>query len=305
MFSDFLRDLTFISPRYGKGEQEAAKLIESCLKKASLPYEVQSFTAKVPLFKASLTADGQEVSCLGSSLVSGNLDSSTPILSYTQASSKDSVIYYSPTSLGIYHNSNHAKASLAVNKDSVDILKNAKNVKGTVLVTPYSFTSQNFLVGNTLDPKKVIFSHYDSIVGPGANDNAVAVDILMDIVTSKKSLLEDHLFVFVGNEESSYAKPFSWCHGYEVFDLLYSSLLDQCQEIIVLDGLGSAPASFITSDLDEVFMISRLSQLKSKILWLHDSQETYLKYGHTYHDTLDNIDQKYILQAKELLLSRL
>ena len=64
--------------------------------------------------------------------------------------------------------------------------------------------SKNILVGNTVDPTTIIFSHYDSIA-QGAVDNASGTMLSLELIAEFPVLLQSVLFVLCGNEQIAQA----------------------------------------------------------------------------------------------------
>lgn len=304
-FSNILTSLTSISPRRGRNESLAAEVIKKYLKEENISFTIQEFPASVPvMMKAELYADGKHIPCLGTSFVSGNITNNVSIQEPFEKTGAREMIIYNPISKEICAQSLKEIPALAVNIEYVDILKNSKNIAGKVEVIKEEFTSQNILVGNTINPEKIIFAHYDSIVGSGALDNAAAVDVLCRTIVSDKSLLNDYLFVFAGCEEESISNHNGY-YGFEMFDNEYAALLDSTEEIIIIDGVGVSKPYWTHENIDWVFGIPRLSQIESKTILMENDQSIVRQYYHSPLDTIEILDTKYIEQAEELLISRL
>lgn len=304
-FSNLLKSLVSISPRRGNNEPLAAELIKKFLKEQNIPFSIQEFPASVPVMtKAELNVDGKNIPCLGTSFVSGSITNNVSIQEPFEKTGAKEMIIYNPISKGICAQSLREVPALAVNIKYVDILKSSKNISGRVEVTKEDFTSQNILVGNTINPKKAIFAHYDSVVGSGALDNAVAVDVLYKTIISNRSLLKDYLFVFAGCEEESISNHDGY-YGFEMFDSKYASILNSTKEIIIIDGIGVSEPYWTHENIDWVFGIPRLSEIESKVVLMENDQSIVRQYYHSLLDTLEILDQKYINQARELLIDKL
>lgn len=304
-FSNLLISLVSISPRRGKKESIAGELIKKFLNEENIPFEVQRFQASVPITKrAELYVDDISIPCLGTSFVSGDITNSVSIQEPYEKTGAKEMIIYNPLSKGICAQSLKEVPALAINIDYVDILKKSKNISGRVEVEQEEFPTQNIMVGNIIDPKKIIFAHYDSIVGAGALDNAAAVDVLYQTILSNRSLLNSYLFVFAGCEEESISNHDGY-YGFEVFDNEYRSIMDSTEEIVIIDGVGVSEPYWTHENIDWVFGIPRLSEIESKAILMENTQSIVRKYYHSPLDTLDILDNKYIDQAKEFLISKL
>lgn len=304
-FSNIIKELTSISPRRGKNEPLVAELIKRYLKNENIPSVIQQFPASVPITtKAVLLADGKNIPCLGTSFVSGDITNNVSIQEPFEKTGAKEMIIYNPISKGICAQSLKEVPALAVNIEYVDMLKKSNNISGRVEVEKEDFISQNILVGNTNNPEKIIFAHYDSVVGAGALDNAAAVDVLYKTILSDKSLLSDYLFVFAGIEEESISSHDGY-YGFEMFDNKYASLLNYTKEIIIIDGVGVSEPYWTNENIDWVFGIPRLSEIESKVVLMENDQSIVRQYYHSPLDTLEILDTKYIEQAKELFISRL
>jgi hypothetical protein len=304
-FSKLLTELVLISPRRGKNEPIAADLIKQFLNKENIPFEIQEFPASVPVtMKAELLVDGKNIPCLGTSFVSGNITKNVSIQEPYEKTGAQEMIIYNPIAQGICAQSLKEIPALAVNVEYVDILKNSRNISGRVEVEAEEFLSQNILVGNKVNPKKIIFAHYDSIVGAGALDNAAAVDVLYQTIMSNKSLLNDYLFVFAGIEEESISNHDGY-YGFEIFDKKYAYLMNSTEEIVILDGVGVSEPYWTHENIDWVFGIPRLSEIEHKTVLMENDQSIVRQYYHSPLDTIDIINQKYIDEARDLLISKL
>lgn len=304
-FNNLIVSLTELGERRGQREKAAAKIIKDALSIEQIDYITQSFLAKIPnTINASLTADGKAIPCLGSSLVSGEIDNKACISSSFGKINDKQAIVFNPVSLGLCLQSYKSIPALAISRDSVVDLIMANKISGVVEVKAEAFESQNILVGNLKNPKAIIFAHYDSIVGSGAVDNAGSVQVIFDALTQNRSLIKNNLFVFAGCEEESISS-IDGGYGFQVFDLKYKDLMNSAKEIIVIDGVGIGSPSLVNHHQDWVLPIKRIYQIDKKVFWMQNNQSLVMKYYHTVLDTLDNLDTRFIGEATELLLSRI
>lgn len=297
-----LKELTDIVPRRGLGEQRAVSILKKNLNQNKVLYEIQKFETTIPLIKtALLMADGKKIPCLGASYVSGKLDKSTTILSTDESDVNGSMIIYNPKSLGICLQTLKNYPAVAINKDFVHTLKTASNISGDVAVERMNFESQNILIGNKTNPSKIVFAHYDALIGPGALDNAGGVVILFQTILENRKLLENNLFVFIGSEEESYSSR-EGLYGFKMFDKSYNNLLKNTQKILVIDGVGITSPSMTKDYIDWVFALHKPdTNLINKTVWMQNDQDKVMEIYHTDLDKLDILVEQYLLDAKALL----
>ena len=304
-YTKLLKELTSIAPRRGKGEQKACKTIENHLEQDKISYTIQTFTTKIPVTKkAQLYADGEKIPCLASSFINGKIDKKSPILNSIDAKSDGPAIVFHPVSKGICMQTYKNFPCLSVNRDSVAKLIMAREITGEVEVDSQDFESANIIVGNLVNPSKIVFAHYDSIIGAGAIDNAGSVDVVYQVLSENKDLLDSHLFVFVGSEEESISSNFG-LYGFEIFGQKYGALLEIAEEIIVLDGVGVGTPFFTSDHIDWVFEVSNMPDLAKKTVWMLNNQSLVMQYYHSDLDTLDKLDHRFLDEAKTLLLEQL
>ena len=289
----YINRLCSISPRYGVNEIKAAKIITDELDNLNIAYVYEPFDSSVPkTIKAELFADNVLIPCLSSTFQSGVITSLNQI-------------HFSPYTDDISVVSFYDEPSVTVSKSSFPIIQSAKEIRGMVEIAVEKFTTANILVGNSINPKNIIFAHYDSVIGPGALDNAAAVAVLMDIIISNPKLLQTNLFVFAGNEEISYDKGDYDSHGFRVFESIHHQILKSVTKIIIVDGIGVSSPTLTQEDINLVFLLSNLSQYLSKCFWLQNDQNLVLQNYHSITDTVDKINLLFLEEAKELLIKKI
>lgn len=287
-----ISDLCHFSPRQGKNEELTAKYLESYLTTNNIDFLVETFDTQVPIIiRAELFLDGQLLPCLGSSFASGEITSKSQV-QFSKVSDFIETVTYS------------LKPSVCISRTQRDLLNKASHISGNVVVDEYSFQSRNIVVGNTSDPEKIIFSHYDGL-GGGALDNAGSVSVCLGLLTENRDLISKNLFVFVGNEELSYDHPNYWGKGYREFEKEHFNLLNSSKEIIIVDGVGVTEPTIVTRGLDDAFPIKNLSNLLSKITWISSVQSEVMKCYHCLEDTPDKLDINYLEQSVLFLKQKL
>jgi len=304
-----LTKLTDLGPRVGDKEIQSAKIIEEFLTTSKIPYITQPFQVEIPFCtQATLTADNEQIQCIGSSQKSGPIPDSKYLIShfgYIGEKDPPYAIAYSPITDNIctayYFNCPCVTIS---RKDIVKIVM-ADKVAGQVTVEKKPINSENILVGNTHNPKTITFAHYDSIIGEGAVDNAGSVITIFNTISQNPNLLTDNLFVFSGNEEMVYDKVHSCGYGFRIFEKDYEQQLQKASQIIVLDGIGISKPELTQRNLQWVFRVNILEQIKHKTYWMLNNQSLVMQYFHTHQDTKTLIQKKYVDQAEKLLISKL
>lgn len=306
---NIIKKLIEVSPRYGHNEIKAAKIIVDELKKLKIEYIEEVFDTSVPVvIKSELFADGEKIECLGSSFSSGKIkDKKYLISSFDQSEEiRPYSIVFSPTSDDISVINVYKNPSVTISRNSVVKVALANKVEGMVEVKKETIKSENILVGNTIDPKNIVFAHYDCVVGNGASDNAAAVSVLMELIKTKKKILDNTLVVFVGNEELSYDDDYYGCgYGFRVFERKYGDLLKKSKKIIVIDGIGIGKPDMTKNNLDLVLQLKEIEDLKDKAFWLENDQSIVLKHYHSKSDVIKNINKKYLKESLLLLINNL
>lgn len=307
-YLDFIKKLITVSPRFGDNELKAATIIKAELDSKNIPFTTQPFTGFVPqITKAELFVDGTEVPCIGSSFVGGEIPGGDNFISNMDSSDGNKypyVIAYSPLTDNISVTEHYHVPSVTVSRTSIPLLLSATEVHGIVEVNKKEIKSENILVGNQVDPKNIIFAHYDSIIGDGAMDNGAAVTLLMDL-TQDKELIKNNLFVFAGNEELTYDTFKHDGYGFRVFEDKYKNLLLSATKVFSIDGIGIGVTTISQTMLKWVLQLKCLDEIKEKVWWMHGANDQNLKYFHTISDTIDNISQEHLTEAKDLLIQRI
>ena len=307
---EFILRICALGERQFGQETRACQLIEASLKRAGIAYAKERFKTWLPLFKkAQLIADGKQIPCAGSSFVSGVIDSSNHLLSSLTSSQNflyTDNINFNPVCSGISRSNHYFAPSLAIPKKYVFLLCTAKKVSGRVEVEKKSHTSANILVGNSKNPRYLVFSHYDSI-SSGAIDNASGTALSLYLVINHQELLAKTLFVFAGNEELSYDEPIYWGHGYRVFEKKHYNLFSNAKKILILDCLGYSATNFIQDPKIVVlgFPIKSMAKfVKKTYLVIGDMQKLMTVY-HSDLDIPDLIKSKWLMEAAKKVINAL
>lgn len=302
-----LARLTSIGPRYAEKEIEAAKIIEEFLSSHRIPFVTQQFTSEVPVInKAELVVDGEDIQCLGSSVVSGEISSGEYLISHFGYSGETPYnIAYSPVTDSISVVDHYSVPSVSISRRDIVKIVMAKSIKGVIEVERKKINTENILVGNCKDPQNIIFAHFDSIIGQGAVDNAGSVAIMMGCILDKSELLGSTLFNFSGTEEMAYDDYKLSGYGFRVFEKQYTHLLKDAQKIVVMDGLGVGQPNFSQNGLDWVLQLKALDKIRVKVHWLQNDQTPVLQYFHTFDDKLEILKDEYLVAAQEMLVQKL
>lgn len=296
----YLCDLYRFSPRFWKNEKDTAEYIKKKIINKSCLSVSQIYTVTYPHWDTYyLMVDGEGIPVLPCCRVSGEITSGT-----VQSFSFD----LDPQTPTLICNTRCPDVSipalydvpvLSVRPSDIPKIEWAKEVYGRVEVSQYTFQSENILVGNTKDPKKIFICHYDSYWG-GAFDNGIGVATFLAYL-DRINLSRD-LVVFAGSEEMSMDDPY-WCYGYRIFEEEYHSTLVVCDEIVVFDVFWYKKSSLV-QDLDivsQAFLIKDAS-LFSKTSIYCDSMDNILEIYQSPIDSPDKLVNLDIPMIESLLL---
>ncbi|MFH0906059.1 MAG: M28 family peptidase [archaeon] len=307
----FTKKICSFSPRLGKNENKTAKFIKHTLKENQINYSIQKFKSQIPISKkAFLKADNEIIECKNTSFVSGKIKDKDNLINSYSITDNSKIKYninYNPYSKAISTVLFYNYPSVAVRYSDLKKIKNANRVFGYVKVKKESYISENILVGNKVNPKYLVFAHYDCHGKTGAIDNASGVSLIMHTIINNKHLLSTVLFVFAGSEEISYDKYDYSCLGFRKFEDKYFSLINNSKYIFILDGVGNSFPKLANklSLLKDVFLIKSLDKLKNKVYWMHGDINKIKKINHSDIDTIDKLDKKYLILSSNLLINKL
>ena len=309
---DIVRQLVSLSPRFAEGEEKTAQFIKSYLDKHAISYVDQEYKITVPVPKeVSLSVDGESIDCRNVGSESGTFNSKNELVSSLYWGENDFYlpqnINFNPqckgtVSMAVYYK----RAAIAIRRSDVKKVLESKEILGKTVVEPYSFVGHNFLIGNTKNPKNVIFTHYDCWES-GAIDNASGTAVLMSMVVSNPEALKENLFVIAGTEEISYDEPIYWGKGYREFQKEYSEQLSKAKSIIVIDCVGYSDHEWVT-DPEHVILglpLDNFETFGSKSSMLSGDFEMLMEVYHSNDDTLDLLSEEKLQNAKTKLLEKL
>jgi hypothetical protein len=302
----FINNLTSLGERQGAQEAKAARLIIKILKDYKIGYAIQKFSTQIPLVKkAKLSIDGKEIECIGTSFVSGKIESKENIISSlitSRASTDIPNINFNPLSDDISRSNYYFAPALAIKRSDVNAIIKADKIEGEVIVKPKKHESMNILAGNTKNPKKMFFAHYDSFE-MGAIDNASGVGALMDVLTSLPESTEDNLFIFSGNEELSYDYPIYWAHGYRAFEKAYKKKMEKAEKIFVIDCVGNGKTNIIQNDYELYlsFPLKEIDKYKKKIYNICGDTSKLMKVYHAKSDNIKGLDIAFLKEASGIV----
>ncbi len=306
---NFINKLVCLGERQLELETKAFQLIAKTLKNNSVDFCVQEYTTYVPKnIEAILLVDNKNIEAIPTCFVSGKIDTSNIISSLTSSQSfiKTSNINFSPVCKSISRNNHYFAPSLAVDKKNVTTLLSAKKILASVKVKKTKHKSNNILVGNLINPKNILFCHYDSI-STGAVDNASGTAMLMKMIIDYSMTLQDNLYVIAGNEELSYDYPVYWGHGYRVFEKKYKKILDNAKNIFIVDCIGNDKPKF-DNNMDIIklgFPIQGLKKRFNNIFMVYGDLNDLMSIYHSDLDTIDKINKKYLSNTLNSLLEKI
>lgn len=302
---DIVKKLESLGERQGKTAIEAGEYLMAYLKSKKVAFSVEPIETELPTAKSKLVADGKAVESMPASFVGGTISGNSAITS-SLISSKYLIdvpnINFNPKSETVSRSNFYFAPSVAVRATDISTIVKAKKVSAEVKVTKKKYGLSQILVGNAINPKTIIFSHYDSI-GPGALDNASGTAVCLSLACSNPELLQDALFVFDPNEELSYDYPTYWGGGYRVFEERYGDLLAQARSVVVVDCVGNGPVQEIRDPkiLKLAFPLWNMKAIKGDVVTLGSNIEKLMEIYHSDADTSDLIEEKYLEEAKSIV----
>ncbi len=307
---EFIKKLYALGERQFEKEQQAAVLIRKELEAYHVPYRTEHFTMNLPRFKkAELSVDGHTIPCVATSLVSGKITSPNPLISSLTSSQNflhNSNINFNQLCRSISRSNHYFAPSVAVHAHDVKHFLGAESVQGTVIVHKVRHTATNILVGNSKNPRYVVFSHFDSLYG-GAVDNASGTALSLYLATQHKELLAHTLFVFSGNEELSYDEPIYWGHGYRVFEAKHGSALKRAKHIFVIDCIGFSKTNFVRDQKVVIlgFPVKSLSTIINKTTLVIGDYQKMMTFYHSDLDTPELITEAEMRRAAQAMIKKL
>lgn len=303
---NYIKQITKIGERLGKGEIEARKFIESVLKKNVIPYVIQTFPNSIPIQeKAILKADDTSIPCKGTSFVSGKI-STEHILSNlisSQENIQTSNINFNPLSDHISCSNFYFTPSVAIAKKDIPKLMKAKKNEGSVKVKKYNYTSANILVGNIINPQNIIIAHYDSIE-TGSIDNASGVSLLLSLLTQSPRIRDKNLFVFSGSEELSYDYPIYWGKGFRELENKNKALFKKAENIYVVDCIGQTKPKLYT-DNHFISLAFPIGKYEEKTVIVSGEFKPLMSIYHSKGDVAKLIMKRYYDQALMIMRNKL
>lgn len=307
---EFINQLCALGERQFEAEKKAALIIKNICTENKIDFQIQQYNTFIPKFiTTSCVIDGESIDCLPTGLKSGEINSKNAIISSLISSQKnfyDTNINFSPASEAISRSNHYQATSVAIAKSNLEIIVNAKEVHIKTEVQKTKHQSENILVGNIINPKTIIFSHYDSIE-TGAIDNASGVAASIKAIIENPKLIQDNLFVIAGNEEISYDETIYWGHGYRVFEEGFENQIKQAQQLICVDCIGYSD-TVIFEDVQTVTLglpLKKINEYISKTIMISGDFEGLLKVYHTKDDTPEKIIPEFFEKNYQSFLEKL
>lgn len=306
---NIVKEITKYKNRQGVELLEVQKYIQDVLSKNDIPFVLNEFKSIVPKCEATLTVDGLSIECRGCSYVGGKINSKSCILSSTTPSRfnlDNANINFNPYSEAISCSNFYFAPAIAVSKNDVSKIINTESLEGEVKVEKMETNVAHILVGNLQNPKNIIFAHFDSI-STGAIDNASGVAVVLNAIIENPEIIKESLFVFDPNEELSYDRPTYWGHGFRVFEDKYSNLFDIAEKIIPIDCVGNGSPKLDSNPeiIYLAFPIRQFDKYKNKMITIYSNIDQLMTVYHSDADTISNLDEGKLKEAKDLLLDLL
>lgn len=306
---NIVRALTALGERQGKTTIRAAKFLTDMLRKADVPYSIETIDTYLPAASSTLRVDGKVIDSAPTSLVGGTIRGKEPLVS-SLIPSRYLIdvpnINFNPVSRALSLSNFYFAPALAIRSGDVARVLSGKKVSGSVRVRKVRYALPQILVGNTRNPSTIIFTHFDSI-GPGAIDNASGTAVCLSLATTRPEILKRTLFVFDSNEELSYDYPTYWGHGYRVFEKRHSHLLQQAKKILSVDSVGNGKPQVIRDPriLNLAFPILGLQKLLPKTLTVGGDIEKMMKVYQSEADLPGLLSEASLKKTAQLVLSML
>lgn len=302
---DIIKQLELFGERQGPVLLELENYICEYLDSRRIKYLKERFIAEIPSCHALLHADDISIECRGVSFNSGEINSKAHILSSTISSRlnfETPNINFNPFCEEISAANFYKAPAIAISKQMLPFILGAKAITGQVRVMKIRTDLAHILVGNTANPKKIIFAHYDSI-SIGAMDNASGVAVCLNLITKYPNLLVNCLFVFDPNEELSYDEPCYWGHGFRVFQERHRDLFDNAELLLPVDCIGNGPAQVDRSRdiLRLAFPITEFDTYVGKMLTIYGDINGLMSVYHSPLDISATLQQYFLDDAREKL----
>ena len=296
----FIKNFSAIYHRQGKQETKAARYLINLLRQHDVHFHVEPFITYIPKFiSAILTADGKKIPATANSLVSGKItgkyNMASSLIPSRRFTKEANLITFNPYCHARSQANYYYVPSVTVEPKYLKYIFAGKNIKGEVKVKTLRYISKNILVGNTVDPKTIIFAHYDSI-GPGALDDASGIALLLKMITAYPETTADTLYIFAGNEELSYDRPIYWGHGYRAFEKKHKDILEKCEQIICVDCVGASKPMLYRDKktVKQGLPLANLDRWLPKTSMLACEYDTVMKIYHSDLDTWRKVKPKYL-----------
>lgn len=306
---EFIKKLIQLAPRQLKNETLARNLIINVLKQNNIEFILQNFTISVPVYERYfLKADNKDIRCLPTALKSGSIISKENLISsliFSHEIPNEPNINFNPYSSSVSLPNFYFSPSLAISREDLPKIFNAKKINGEVKVKKFPHKSTNILAGNTKNPQNIIFAHYDGL-GKGAVDNASGVAASLEAIISYPHVLKNNLIIFAGAEELSFDNPTYWGYGFRIFEKKHSLLMKQAKKIIIIDCVGSDIPEII-NDKKLAFLFFPIKNFKklSPKTFILSSVVKFDKFMEFYHSELDDmsrISKKHLTAATAKLI---
>lgn len=307
--NEIIKKLVSFGDRQGDGVFNAYKYLVELLKERNIKFRTEVYKVDLPIWnKSILKADRVVIPSLPTGLSSGTIKDSS-VITTSLISSKHFLdtphINFNPKTKKISRANFSFAPSFAVSRNYISKICNANKIEGKLEVIRTKQNTYQIMIGNTKNPKNIIFSHFDSI-GTGAIDNASGTAVMLEAIVSNQRLLTDNLFVFDGNEEISYDYPIYWGKGYRNFEGKYAKQIANANRLIVVDCIGYDITTVLSGPSDRhiiklAFPIKNIDKYSDKIKLITSD---YDKLMNVYHSDLDQpelIKEKYLKEALRVL----
>ncbi len=310
---DVAARLVRLGERQHRTLEAAFAVIADVLAAQAVNFRVEPIATVTPAWRDSvLRVNGRLVPAKPTGLVSGTVTGKDSLVSSLIGSRfllDQPNLNFNPRNLqntSISAGNFYFAPSFAVGTSTVRKILAAKTVSGTLAVRKQRGTAKQILIGNLRAPRRIVFTHYDSI-GPGAIDNASGVATVFGTIARFPTVLDSSLFVIDPNEELSYDRPTYWGHGYREFERRHGRLLSGCERVYSVDCVGNGRPT-VAQDPRITYLalpLKRSREWERKTFHVFGDIDQLMTVYHSDADTTAQLSAKRLEQTTDLLVRAL
>ncbi|AAR38882.1 NEQ028 [Nanoarchaeum equitans Kin4-M] len=294
------KDLVFFDSNYIRKTLHRADYIEQFLDKYKIDYHIYEHFVLVPDWvKYYLYIDGQKIDVLPTGLKSGKIeknikDSSDLENNYNYPNINFNSYLESKTDIStpIFYN----VPSLAVSKNSINLLLNSNDVDGYLKVKIRDIKNKNFVIGNVDKAEQAIVVHYDAL-WYGAIDNTSSLGLILYMLKNKEINLNKNAIFLIGFTEIAYYWPEYWDYSFIRVIEKYEDVFKKVKRKLIIDCIGYKDTQFLT---DKEY-IEAYGVFGDNILIYGTPLEGLIAIYHATNDTIDKINFDQLKKDRDSL----